>query len=134
MEKWKWIPGFKGYYKASTKGRIKSFHKIPKILRQYKTYKYWNVRLYKKRKGKTYNVHKLILLTFRGPCPLGYMTRHLDDNKDNNRLRNLKYGTRMENLQDAIKNGRLGNTGKGADDRKERGVVKIEIAITKRLS
>jgi hypothetical protein len=45
----------------------------------------------------TLRVHRLILETFVGPCPEGHETLHLDDNPRNNRLENLRWGTRKEN-------------------------------------
>lgn len=51
-------------------------------------------------------VHRLILETFVGPCPIGYQCRHLDGNPLNNNLKNLKWGTRSENQMDRLLNGR----------------------------
>ena len=50
-------------------------------------------------------VHRLILETFVGPCPLGMECRHKDCNKLNNNLSNIQWGTRSENRQDSIRNG-----------------------------
>lgn len=43
-------------------------------------------------------VHALVLLAFEGPCPEGYEVLHKDHNPQNNNRKNLKYGTRSENL------------------------------------
>src|SRR5271166_1685861 len=51
-------------------------------------------------RGYRYFGHTLVLLTFVGPCPEGYECRHLDGNPANNRLRNLAWGTRLENAAD----------------------------------
>lgn len=40
-----------------------------------------------------------------GKKPEGYQIRHLNGNKNINNLWNLKYGTRSENAQDAVKHG-----------------------------
>jgi hypothetical protein len=45
------------------------------------------------------------MLAFQGPCPNGLEVRHLDGNRTNPKLNNLKYGTRIENMQDAILHG-----------------------------
>jgi hypothetical protein len=45
-------------------------------------------------------VHILVMETFEGPCPVGMDIRHLDGNKSNNDYGNLKYGTRVEQIQD----------------------------------
>jgi hypothetical protein len=51
-------------------------------------------------------MHRLMLETFRGPRPKGQECRHLDDNKHNWRIENLKWGTRFENGQDRVRNGK----------------------------
>jgi hypothetical protein len=53
-------------------------------------------------------VHKLVMEVFAGECPDGMEVRHLDGNPDNNRLDNLKYGTKSENALDAKRHGRSG--------------------------
>ena len=46
-----------------------------------------------------------MLLTFRGPCPPGKESGHLDDNPKNNWLANLFYGTHSQNEHDKTRNG-----------------------------
>lgn len=55
-------------------------------------------------KPKTLRVHTLVLLAFVGPRPPGMVARHLNDNPRDNRLENLKWGTRSENGADSVKN------------------------------
>jgi hypothetical protein len=76
------------YRRKLRPGKIKSGHLIVVLGRQ-------NVR----------QLHRLVLEAFRGPCPRGMETRHLDDDKLNNRIENLVWGTRSENIVDAYKNG-----------------------------
>ena len=54
---------------------------------------------------KTVTVHHLVLDAFVGPRPHGMECRHLDGNKENNRLENLRWGTRSENERDKIAHG-----------------------------
>ena len=49
--------------------------------------------------------HHLILEAFRGPRPPGYEARHLNSNAGDNRLINLTWGSREENLADMRANG-----------------------------
>ena len=58
--------------------------------------------LSKNNKKKRYSVHRLILEAFVGPCPKDMECRHLDGNKLNNKLNNLKLGTPKENQADRI--------------------------------
>ncbi len=47
-------------------------------------------------------VHRLVLEAFVGPCPEGLECRHIDGNAKNNRLFNLKWGTKKENGEDRV--------------------------------
>lgn len=52
-------------------------------------------------------VHNLVLEAFVGPRPTPKQDgRHLDDDKGNNSLANLAWGTRADNLADSKRNGR----------------------------
>lgn len=50
-------------------------------------------------------IHKLVLLSFKGPCPDGMEIRHLNGNATDNRLDNLIYGTKRENTEDRFRHG-----------------------------
>lgn len=67
---------------------------------------YHLICLWSNKKMKTCLVHRLVLLAFIGPCPQGMECRHLDGNKDNNNLDNLRWGTCDENVQDRIDHNR----------------------------
>lgn len=47
--------------------------------------------------GKKYYVHQLVLTTFIGETPKGYECDHIDTDKTNNKLSNLRYLTVAEN-------------------------------------
>ncbi len=53
-------------------------------------------------------VHKLVLITFVGPCPEGMECRHLDGCNTNNHKDNLAWGTVAENHRDKILHGTVG--------------------------
>lgn len=59
-------------------------------------------------KQRSIPIHTLLLDAFVGERPIGNETRHLDGNPLNNALDNLCYGSRKENAQDRIKNGKRG--------------------------
>lgn len=54
---------------------------------------------------KEFYVHRLVLLTFVGPCPKGMQCRHKDGDRTNNTLGNLVWGTSKENGADKIAHG-----------------------------
>lgn len=115
-ERWKPIPGWPDY-EASNYGRIRSVGRwmvhhrfgIPmwwkeKILKPAKTTGGHLFCVLPPRKNRA--VHKLVALAWLGPPPFpGAVVRHRDDNKHNNRLSNLAWGTQKDNMQDAIRNG-----------------------------
>lgn len=56
-------------------------------------------------------VHRLILLAFVGECPPGMQVRHKDDDKNNNAIENLSYGTCQQNRHDCYYNGKAKTPG-----------------------
>ena len=58
-----------------------------------------------KNKTKTFTKHRLLLHAFVSPCPEKCEALHINGNKLDNRLENLRWGTRKENVADAIKHG-----------------------------
>lgn len=56
-------------------------------------------------RGNGFHVHVLVLLAFVGPCPPRHESLHGDGNAANNRKGNLRWGTRRENVADAIRHG-----------------------------
>ena len=55
---------------------------------------------------QTRTAHRLVLETFRGPCPPGQEARHLNGDPLDNRLVNLEWGTKAENTEDQFTHGR----------------------------
>lgn len=69
-----------------------------------------HLRIYIKQNGKSYHcyVHRLILLAFVGPAPAGTECCHYNGIHADNRPSNLRWGTRLDNVHDAIRHGRHG--------------------------
>lgn len=112
---WTSVPGYDGFYEVSNYGDVRSLTRfVPygkhkgttykgRELKQFLTNNYLSVKLAKAGVTKTIYVHELVLLAFEGPRPdLGSRgeIRHLDGDKLNNALNNLKYGTTKENAAD----------------------------------
>lgn len=63
-------------------------------------YGYPTVELRKNGSIKHPLVHALVLAAFRGACPPGYQTRHLNSDRKNSKLSNLVWGTPSQNQLD----------------------------------
>ena len=118
-EIWKDVLGFEGKYQVSNLGRVKSLDRYVRLVAQ-------GVETKRLAKGKMLRpgslksghvsvaigrnnsrlVHQLVLETFIGPCPEGFEVLHLNHKPNDNRLCNLCYGTRSENLKMDYKAGR----------------------------
>lgn len=99
------IPGY-SMYGASKDGRIWSYKKRL-WLKPFSHYKAGHlcVKLWEKRKRHSEQVHRLILITFVGPCPKGMECCHWDGNPKNNTLENLRWDTRSANRFDSVRHG-----------------------------
>lgn len=51
------------------------------------------------------SAHRMVLETFRGPCPFGMEACHADDDPANNCLDNLRWDTKSENAKDKVRLG-----------------------------
>jgi hypothetical protein len=111
-EIWKDVPGYEGLYRVSNYGQVKRLIGIgckqERILKFNKKSNqgHLQVDLSKNGERKKILVHRLVLKTFMGKCPNKMECRHLDGNPRNNRLDNLKWGTKNENTKDSIEHKR----------------------------
>jgi hypothetical protein len=115
QEVWRKIPGLPDRFEASDLGRIRSVEYInargSHVNSIIYTCKNARVGLYIEGKQIDFAVAALVLRGFVGPPPLQYgrgkcISRHLDDDRTNNKLENLAWGTPKDNSNDAIKNGK----------------------------
>jgi hypothetical protein len=106
---WKPIPGYEGLYQVSENGEVLSARRATTrggLLRRYPDgLGYLYVTLTREGAQKRFAVHRLVALSFIGPCPAGQEVRHLDGNSANPSLANLAYGTHTENMQDMVRHG-----------------------------
>lgn len=66
---------------------------------------YFVVSLYKNDVMYQRFIHRLVLETFIGPCPVGMEACHYNGIRTSNRLSNLRWDTRSNNRKDAIRHG-----------------------------
>ena len=111
-EIWRDIPGFEGYYKVSSKGRVQSLPRTVKCIDDScRTYKgklstphkgqngYLTVSLSKEGKTCNHNVHVLVAMAFLDHTPQGMkvVVDHIDNNQANNSVENLQLTTQRHN-------------------------------------
>lgn len=120
-EEWRPIGGFEGYYEVSDHGRVRSLDRVLTYpdghLHRLKGrvlspaplplsgHLHLNLKTQHKRRAPV-AVHALVLETFVGPRPPGLESLHWDGDPTNNKVTNLRWGTRSENMQDMVRHGR----------------------------
>ena len=104
---WKPIPGTDGLYEVSDEGHIRSYVGPRRALRsephllhpRQNTSGYFQVTIRMDGETKPRLLHRLVLLTFRGPPVAGDEGSHLNDIPTDNRLENLVWETRSLNCK-----------------------------------
>lgn len=123
MEIWKDIPGYEGKYQASNMGRIRSLdHRVRgichitgeefyrgvkgRILKPGRFCKSGHLSVVLGRGTAGKPIHQLIMKTFIGEPPVGMEVLHNNGDPTDNRLENLRYGTRTDNILDVYRQGK----------------------------
>lgn len=118
-EIWKPVVGYEGCYEVSNRGRVRSVDRIVQSrpglrialggqVRKLKLddWGYYRVILCRGGKNRSFRVHTLVLLAFRGPPPDPAMEcRHLDGDPANNRLKNIVWAFHVDNCRDQVLHG-----------------------------
>lgn len=121
-ETWRPVLGYEGIYSVSDLGRVRCEDRVYTYLRWGRpitrqkrarvlkpavdSVGYLLIKLRKDGAATSFRVHRLVLEAFVGPRPEGMVCRHLNDTRTDNALRNLSWGTGVENSADAARNGR----------------------------
>lgn len=105
MEEWKFIPGYKGWYSASTNGNIRrdkegSATYKGRILNKQTTPSGYSIVSINNipNNNKTYKVAFLITLTFLGNRPINNVINHKNGIKTDDRICNLEYISQSMNV------------------------------------
>lgn len=145
-EIWRPIKGYEGLYEVSNLGRVKSLerkkrmgycyglHTIKeKILTQYSSYEYMRVTLWKECKSKHFQVHRLVADAFLIKPDGDVEVDHIDGNKSNNNVSNLRWVTHYENIHNPVsmerkkRNYRVGKQKEGGLSHKAKKVVAVNM-------
>lgn len=118
VERWRAADGYEGFYEVSDHGQVRSVERLivyrdgrsyvasgQPIQPQVKDSGHLQVRLSREGVGHTHYVHTLVAKAFIGPRPPGHEARHRNGKHDDNYWTNLRWGTRAENVQDAVEHG-----------------------------
>jgi hypothetical protein len=113
IEIWKPVVGREGEYEVSDQGRVRSLERRVRLVTKQagETTRRVPPRLLRPGpsrsghlsvaigKGNSCPVHQLVMEAFIGPPPEKHEVLHLNHTPSDNRLVNLKYGTRSENIK-----------------------------------
>lgn len=112
MEKeiWKDISGYEGLYQVSNLGRVKRLAGISikgkdikeRILTVSNHKGYLMITLYKDKKQKTYRIHRLVAEAFIPNPDNKPEVDHINTIRDDNRVENLRWVTKSENMSNPI--------------------------------
>lgn len=111
-ENWKPVPGYEGRYDVSDLGRLRTYRgrgkqvlAEPRVMKN-PTRRNGYVAVALQCDGRIDNryVHRLVMLAFVGPDD-GREVNHINAVRGDNRLANLEYATRAENVAHAVAHG-----------------------------
>lgn len=108
-EIWKPIKGYEGLYEVSNLGRVRSLDRVDSLGRPWtgrvlrpnhnRRHNYLYVHLYRDSRRVGKRVHRLVAEAFlNAPLPDQTDTNHINGDRTDNRLANLEWMTRSENL------------------------------------
>lgn len=100
--KWRKLKEFDNF-EISSDGRLRKNGRLVKLGKTMDGYQQYAFRINGKAKYK--RIHALVLETFIGPRPPKHDCCHINGIPNDNRIENLRWCTRKENVQDSIKHG-----------------------------
>lgn len=98
MTEWKEVKGYSDY-EVSSEGDIRNKETKQLIAPQKNKNGYYSLKVYREHKPYTKMVHRLVATAFMGESDLE--VNHIDGNKTNNKVSNLEYVSRSENIKHA---------------------------------
>lgn len=119
MTEWRSISGYEGFYEVSSDGQVRGCKRVvgaangkakvikPKLLKPtvMQPSRHLTVELRKNGVRRRFLVHRLVLTAFEGAPLAGTEGCHRNGSPQDNRIENLYWGTRSENMLDAVAHG-----------------------------
>ena len=100
------VPGWP-HYVIGQDGLVRSLRFAPpKVIAHRKRGGYLSVTLHLNGVKRDKVVHRIMAEVWMPPSGPGEEVRHYDGDNFNNRLENLRWGTRSQNMEDAVRHGR----------------------------
>ncbi len=113
------IPGYEGYYEVSSEGRVRGVYRMVPINGGQKLVRgteikpeihprdgHFRVKLRREGTCRKFQVHRLVLTVFHSDPPdVDSEACHKNGDPSDNRLSNLKWGTREDNIRDMVLHG-----------------------------
>lgn len=109
----KYIPGYEGLYSINKNGDVYSHYKNIIVKTHTNRKGYLMVNLYKSGVGKLIPIHRLIALTFIPNPENKPEIDHIDTNRKNNSIDNLRWCTRKENCNNPLTLKHAGDSRRG---------------------
>ena len=138
IEKWRHVLGTDGSLRVSDLGRAQRVRKLSKMGHPGRIGVMFTPppsgRVWVQGRGSK-DIAVLILEAFVGPKPNGMECCHFDDDRTNNKLSNLRWGTPKSNSEDRVRNGRArGGTEGGVLYGEQNGSAKLtkELVVSAR--
>lgn len=119
VEIWKDVPNYEGYYQISTLGRLKSLSRVVKkgngvrrtverIIPTHTGKHGYKIKLLcKEGVNRLYSIHRIVAITFIPNPENKEQVNHLNSLRDDNRVSNLEWVTRSENMIHGVKFGNV---------------------------
>lgn len=124
LETWRAVKDYEGLYEVSSLGNVRNANSGRVLNACRHRSGYLSVMLYKSKKPKRFNIHRLVASAFLNNSNNYEFVNHIDEDKSNNNVENLEWCSREHNMKHGTVSARLSKK-RGHGARKGRPVIQI---------